>query len=1170
MSARQQLSIKKWGRTITFLDGEAGMKFPADSVNAKLHGLTYKPRDGYNEAAVSPSGPLDTFAALGLGHIVDENEEALPNRPNYFVSVEDRNGTIMAYKVDEQTLVRNTDPLVSENLNGGNWLISQFYKDAFFINPSGTKTVYRHTAGSTKLDVIQDSAYSSPNNPDLTISTLEPSSIYQWDATDTIVFTNFAAYHVGTITKTYNTTDGSIKLNGPSNDVNGDDGGYLIIENRFATAKDLSGHEHLYINFQKEAYLKHFLPTSVLPEVKISGVWQNVTDAKWIVDPAGRSRATWVMTVSGLNMTSVEAFRLRMTCKPDRNHVSGPAQDFVTISPLMGGGTYITAASVTKRIWDKTLPTKSTTFGVVYWDGGTAYSEIAQQTIDDGQANGFYADDFACPVGGIIQLSCEDPVSPYTQAKFLRLDESVNPAKWKEISIDANKPMVYVESHREHEVSALTNYLSGSPPPTIPSFKTKGVRYAFPFKQSMIWLTSGGFGNIHISRVGKAEETYDSEVTYDEDDLTQPAQRTLADNQADQPVWGVQAGTNAFIVGEKAAYALQGDFPVNLSPSRQIPGSRGIAGPYAGCRFRPLSGEDGAAYLDSEGNVWLVNSIPGFTGDTRAKPFELSSLVRHKVKQFLLTEQLGEFPILSIANSLVEFQEATSSLWVILGKRAAVYRQDDSGSGWEFYEYQLTTPPGMEEVSTCRAYSPGSGTPTSVVRTGWTKDWGDPAYGAVDDENEASSGLLNYGDKTKILRSEGIPPAVLLPLSATLDKIKIRSRHRKVGEIDVFHDWTKLTLDGAPTGSNLALSEIVDTGQTTVDYEITTDLPSIADINDGKVGFETAYVASAGNPDWNDPDNYDIDVVQSGAFTDFFLGTASRTATITVDYTGSDPKPPNVDLNIIADAWVSAAIHLAPLYTPFSIYEGEATVSDGLGHSVSGSLYETELGVGKVEINGTSIMNVLLSDGHASFMLTSNSSIVNQNGSAGIAMDYIVTATMHPKMLSTVFVDSMEISYCFTVVASSEGADSGISWQRTCFTPESKYLAVRSSGQLDLVEYDFRNGSFIAGIGRDGGYPMPDWHLTLERLTFEGQTARLCGVQLNTIDKSDVFTASSRIGNGSFRSGTSTGTATSRWVRFPVSQIGISHQVKIAGDEAGDGIDGLAIEYQITSRRKVK
>jgi hypothetical protein len=187
----------------------------------------------------------------------------------------------------------------------------------------------------------------------------------------------------------------------------------------------------------------------------------------------------------------------------------------------------------------------------------------------------------------------------------------------------------------------------------------------------------------------------------------------------------------------------------------------------------------------------------------------------------------------------------------------------------------------------------------------------------------------------------------------------------------------------------------------------------------------------------------------------------------------------------------------------------------------------------------------------------------------GIHVDYAVTATMHPKLPSTVFVDSMEIRYCFTLTASSPGADSGISWPRVCFTPDSKYLAGRSSGQLDLVEYDFRNGGFIGGTGRDGGYPMPDWYLTLERLTFEGRTARLCGVQVNTLDPADAFQVSGRVGNGPFIPATGTGIASSRWVRFPVTHIGLSHQIKSAGDETAHGIDGLAIEIQPTSRSKV-
>ena len=1134
MSARQQLSIKKWGRTVTFLDGEAGIQFPANSLNAKLHGLTYKPRDGYNEGAVTPMSFGQPYSILGLGHVIDEDEAS--DRPNYFVSVEDRNGTIKAYKIDETTLTRNALPITSENLNGGDWLVSQFYTKAYLINPGAQKTVYRHVAGSSTLDAIENRDYvAPPNDPDLTITSSLPTQIKAHSASDTVSFTATDSHTAASITKTYN-ADGSVLLSGTDED-NGVVGS-LFIQEVFTPAVNFLTANYFYWKVTADTDINYFVATTSKADLNVAGTWTPI-ETKCFVQ-GDKKEVTFVIQTKGTTLSDIRGIRYTLNYKPARSTQAPAVQPMGKISPYMAGGFYLKASANTKRLWDTTLDSGDITFGARYTDGATNVSTIIQSQITSDQAKGLKVADYAINVGGIITLSVPAPVAPFDRVEFLRLDESLSPPKWRIINTDTTAPFSVIESHQEYEVPGLVTPLDGTILETPPVFRTKGIRYAFPFKQSMIWLTSGGSENIQLSRVGDPEEIYDSEITYDQDDLTQPAQRTLADNQADQPIWGVQAGRNAFIVGEKAAYALQGDFPVSLSPSRQIPGSRGIVGPYAGCRYRHSGGQDGATYLDPEGNVWLVNSVPEFTDDTRAKPYELSSLVRHKIKQFLLTEQLGEFPSLSMSQTLMEFQEATSSLWVILGKRAAVYRQDDSGSGWEFYEYQLTTPPGSEPISLCRAYASGSGTPTTVERTGWTHLWDDPAFGAVDDENEASSGPMNYGDKTQLLRSAGIPPEVLLPTSAILDNLHIRIRHRKVGDIGVIHDWTKMTLSGAPTGSNLALLEGVSSSEDTIDYLVASGLPSVADVNAGNVGFEIGYLAEAGNPAWNIPSNYAITVTHSIPPPSTSVTTQNATATIDVTYTGPGIPPPSVDLDLNATAWVTAHVHASPVDPMhFSIYEGEGTVTDGLGHTQSGSLTATELGVGKVELFGSEVRTVSLAAGHTNFALTSIASLVNSSASAGIAMNYLVTAAPHVKTLSTVYVDSMEISYCFTVVASSPGMTSGISWQRVCFTPDSKYLTGRSSGQLDLVEYDFRNESFIGGVGRDGGYEMPPWQLTLERMTFEGRTARLCGVQLNTLVALDTFSVYDRVGNGSYVPATSMGTASSRWVRFPVSQIGI-------------------------------
>jgi len=1154
MSQRKTVSIKKWGRTVTILDGEAGIQNPADSLNVKLSGFTYKPRNGYNEVVAAPGG---AYASLGFGYVTNgdpENVESdqvtlVPTGYKEFISIENRAGTVRPYSVHVTTLARTQ--IGSLTLATGNWWIQGFYGKAYLGNPGGTKPVYAHNIGDTSsLYTVEDTTYSAPSDPTLVITRGNLETVRSWvsSATDTYSYPIFDHTHdPATITVTI--ADGSATLAGV-NDDDGPLGGQLQVQCIYATNKDMSGFDYLSFEVDGLSDMETLFPEYTTPEFRIAGVWTAASGARWYTEGIN---GTYVMYVKGMTLTAVQGFRFTVNYDPTRGESSsGNLKNFMTISPIKGGGTYLTSTNATHRLWDTTLDTDSTgiTYGVQYGDATFAVvSAISQGTISSDEAFGYPASTYSIDMGGKITLSAEAPSGAYNRMRFLRLDESVSPNKWKIISTVTVSPWGFRDTYSEYEIPALTNNGDGTSPGTVPAFTTAGVVYMFPFKQSAVWLTSDGTGNIKISRVGDPEEIYDSEVTYDVDDLTQPAQRTLADDQSDQPVWGVQAGANAFICGSRAAYALSGDFPVTLSPSRQIPGSRGIVGMYAGCRFRPTGGTDGAAYLDNDGNVWLVNSVPQFTDDTRAKPHELSSMVRHKIKTFLHTEQIAEFPTLAFADTLLEYQEATSSLWCILGRRAAVYRQDEMGSGWEFYQYSLAST-GTETA--CRDYTNGTGTPSSVARASGLA-WTLPAYGGLDDTNYATRSLT-FPTLTELLRSAGIAPVPLLPVSATVTEMHVKIRHWKVGDIPVTHDWMKLTTSGAPVGSNLSAAGLLNDTETVLTYDLTTSLPSLANINAGNVGFELGYTAEAANAAALTGSNFNI--VPSGATTATFTGT--------VTYTGGGTAPSFVYLNITSKAKVNA-LSMGP-ETISADPEMYGEVNNGLtGGTNSGNFHPT----GEfIEKETTERVRITLTAGVGSFSVSRTATAVRLPGVTGWFQDpsYTGSVAFSSYVPSVVYVDSMEVSYCFSVTSS---VTSGVSWQRGTFTVDSKNILARSTGELDIVEYDFRDGTYIDGDGRDGGRDMPDWYITLERLTFEGATARLNGVQVNTLSASDTFTASARINDGSYSAGTSTGASTSRWVRFPVSQLGLSHQVKISGDETTSGVDGVAIEYQPTSRSKI-
>ncbi len=505
-----------------------------------------------------------------------------------FLSVENQNGTVRPYSIDKATLGR--DQVGSITVSDTPWVISSYADNAYFINPGQDKSVYRHVIGTDASFVeLENVTYSTPSSPNLTITQSDPVSISTWASTDTITYVNSNAYAPGTITPTFN-ADGSILLNGPSTDSGGAAGGYLEITQVFAASKDLSGADYFYVNLDGQAYLNYFTAQTTLPQFRIGGVWTNVTDAKWFFDSATKE-ATWVIYARGLTITAVEGFRFRMSCKPGRAASSGAGQDIVTITPIYQGGYFLESTAGTDRLWSSTAPGDNITYGVRFTDGGGTVSPIESESLSAAGAKGDFASLFSCRTGGRIVLSCNAPSSPYDRVQFLRLDESVGPPNWKLLNTDTTEPFLFQDTTLESAVSALTTITTGTSPDPVPVFRTDGIVGMFPFKQFAIWMINTGVSNVQMSRVGNAEELYSDEATYDADDLTQPAQRTLADNADDIPVWGTQAGDVAFIVGSKAAYVLSGNYPVDMSPSRQIAGSRGIVGRYAGVRFRPKNGQ---------------------------------------------------------------------------------------------------------------------------------------------------------------------------------------------------------------------------------------------------------------------------------------------------------------------------------------------------------------------------------------------------------------------------------------------------------------------------------------------------------------------------------------------------------------------------------------------------
>ncbi len=1167
--------ISRFGRTVSSLDGKGQPHQPMRMVNFTTTGAKLKFRYGYATAKGSPVEAGTHFSCLGLGYVQSPDGSAAEllgvetwgdttrpfvynlGMPHFFIVSSGRS----SLGPDGTTVA------------GGDWIITSYAENAYFINPKAEKyTVYRHKIGTaSNFTALEDVDYDPIESPELTIDFGVGDTARRWDATDTFSYPtwdhtwlNDGAPH--TITQTVSTSDGSVTLHGWDDD-DGPAGGELIIKSEFVATSDLSGGDYLYFVIDDLGATRGWFDSTTKPKLKLGGTWTDISsfeyfkqgsDAGEFAHPTEQTlQAIYVMNVEGLDLSAVGGVQFSMFVDPRRY---GYDIDLLKISPLMYGGTYLNSTDSTQRVWDGDLESKSITYGARFANSDDSMtSDVFQRTVDASSALGFRPGTYCCQTGARVSLTCTPPDSPYTKVEFLRLDTHTDPPEWKPLATVTSANWTHTDTLKEYEVWALTGVEDGVAPSQPPVFRTAGIVNAFPFKQFMVWLTQDGSENVQMSLVGDAETLYVKEQEYEADDLTQPGVRTLADNADDQPVWGTQAGDVAVIVGKKAAYVMAGDFPVQMSPTRQIAGSRGIIGPFAGTRFRSVGGQYAAAYCDPDFNIWVVQSVPQFQGDGRGQPVELSLPVRGLIRTFLYDEQKLVNPDLDGAKIQLEFDEESSTLWVILGNRAAVYRQDMNEVGWEFYSYSLRSD-GELTTETWLPYF-GNGAVASSVAPGDAAfmNFGYPFFA---DNAYCSSELLpdEPDQVTETLRLDGFTPPTLLPATAEILGVKYQVERSQTGDYQLVETAVQPRKDGLAWGDNVSVDTNLTEDDQVTEFLIESDLPTVEDVNNGLLGLDLQYSQLDPNPGWNDPDNWDISASVAPAIVG--AGTsASISRTITATYHGPGSPPPFVR--------VSAHSHPAAgpgLAIPSDGYLGRATVDNGIGLVTTTELYAPSPILGTSD--STTIIKIPLTGGTGTHPLTATGNVSWATGSYGISFVFYLEVALSPFLPSAARVDSVNVSIHYSVT--TEVSLPWVGWDQTCFTHNGIRVAVRNSGEVDLIEKDFRNNSFIIGPSRDGGYVPPNAEWTSQDFAFNGVTARFHGVQTNTSRTDDSVSVFSQITGGDWVSGFQTGYASTRWFRFPLSQRGIQHSFKLAMPETTGGIDSMTLEFDQTSTSKVR
>lgn len=243
--------------------------------------------------------------------------------------------------------------------------------------------------------------------------------------------------------------------------------------------------------------------------------------------------------------------------------------------------------------------------------------------------------------------------------------------------------------------STYTIKMAGSELPNLTGYTPTPFQFArcvngFPFKGRVVWLYNQGQQNVRHSRIGEPEKQASETDRIDDDN--RGATFSLADNFADFPFCGTELGDGCVIWGSNGAYTQLGDGGPACTPPKKLAHSFGCANKFAFARWATDSGQVGAAYATRNGEgIYMVIFHDGAGAENAFESIELTRDVRGIIKDFLID---GQALSLSTYQSNVRLgvDHDTNSLWVILNKRALVFRKSANETRyWEMYEYDTNS-----------------------------------------------------------------------------------------------------------------------------------------------------------------------------------------------------------------------------------------------------------------------------------------------------------------------------------------------------------------------------------------------------------------------------------------------------------------------------------------------
>lgn len=1144
-----ELQISDFGGLITAFDGDAPKGASSDNLNVRLGTRGIKPRYGYRNIASSPASFEQALAFRFLAGYSTGNVYAVEG-----LAIEKRSGVIKPYSVNVTTGVRTVikDGTTDLDLPDGTYVIEVFQDTAYVICYDGTDTfIYSHLIGDlTSWTTVQDTTYTpAPTDPEISITRSALGIIQAVVGTDTFTFTadNTITTPTAAASGTGFTVSGNANDNGPTNPMG------VTVQVDYASTKNYSGSDYIAIVAELGPQFDDLKNDNYTPQLKIGGVWTNVVDYQEYKDETG---CTLVCNVKGLTLTAIQGIRFRLTTTHVAYRDANNRVAF-TVQAIKLGGVYLEATSSSERLWDASPGDDGVKFGIRFTDGGANRSAVYEYTISKDEALGFYPSSYSCPLGARIYVSSVSaPSGLYNRVEVLRLLD--DGSAWKIIGTATAAPYTKYDPYCEYELSGLTTATGtsgGTVIPAIPSFDGTGKTGLFSFFGRMCWIDGT---RLEYSEFGNPLSLYDAAAagSYDADVLTNPATFTIADNYADVGVTGGQAGrVGAIIFGKKAAYAQRGIYPMgntlvpSMSPPGVIRGSQGIAGPFAASEYMTPTGAEGFAYVAHNGRLFF---IPNYTISTEqglgtAKVVDMSIENPEVIWEYLVTEQFLEFGYTDLSECQLIFDKRDGQLRAHLGNRAMIVQKVPGKEAvkWIKHEYALTS---ESTVEGCTDYSNYLASASNVADASYP-DWSNPSYAVAGAGSYATCGTLPLGSpsKTDILRVDGLTPLTPVPLDATLTSVSFRVTRKKTGDLTLTESKVQPRKSGASSGSDLTTSYVLTESDVATVFTKTTGLPTVAEFNAGAMGLDLQYQQQASHADWNDPSKWTITV--SGG------GTAA-VMTITVTYIGAGTVPSFVYLNIAS--LVHVTITAEGGYAPVDPWTGNVVMDPGLGDTASGTVAQHTMDGGDhdAEFSDSARVRVTLTAGTATYVVTRSVTGTVDRPHTVLVPTYTGSAALSPYVLSTAYVDTVEIDACFELVSS---VTSGVSWPFVDFLDPDMLWALRSTGNLDELRFNSETKRWIEGnSNRDGGYMMPDpfWQSSWLRTS---ENSMLLWVRIEKETPNDSMTVSALTD----RDGTlNVGANVRDSYKWNVSQQGKAHQVKIQVSEGSEAVNVATIGFQ--------